>query len=387
MPQMSPKPLKAITEITSGFAFKSDLFSQSEGIPLIRIRDVVRGFTETKYTGDYQTRYLIHKGDLLIGMDGEFNVGIWPGPDALLNQRVCRLSPNPKCLDIKYLYYFLPKALKEIERQTAFVTVKHLSTKQIGDIDIPLPPLDEQKRIAAILDKADAIRRKRQQAMELADEFLRAVFLDMFGDPVTNPKGWDEVPLKKLLTNIETGWSPNCEARPAEHGEVGVLKLGAITPCFFSPNENKALPSGVQAPLGKLVHNGDLLFSRKNTHALVAACAIVKGVTSPLVFPDLMFRLVPNTEKVLPEYLWGLLVSPYRKKVQELASGAAASMPNISQGRLKEIIAPCPAIKIQEQYSSVMNKFFSQKKQFELGFDLKSELFSSLQHRYFTGKL
>ena len=62
---------------------------------------------------------------------------------------------------------------------------------EVERIEIPLPPLAEQKRIAAILDKADAIRRKRQQAIQLADDFLRAVFLDMFGDPVTNPKGWE----------------------------------------------------------------------------------------------------------------------------------------------------------------------------------------------------
>src|SRR5262249_27465463 len=104
------------------------------------------------------------------------------GGPALLNQRVCRLEPFNDKLNPNFLLYLLNRKLKEIEDSTPFATVKHLSTKTIYDIEVFLPPLPEQKRIAAILDKADAIRRKRREAMKLTDELLRSVFLDMFGD-------------------------------------------------------------------------------------------------------------------------------------------------------------------------------------------------------------
>ena len=84
-------------------------------------------------------------------------------------------------------------------------TVAIVSKSKFEELQIPLPPLEEQKRIAAILDKADAIRRKRQQAIQLADDFLRSVFLDMFGDPVTNPKGWEVKHLGDCLDFLTSG--------------------------------------------------------------------------------------------------------------------------------------------------------------------------------------
>jgi len=129
-------------EILSGFAFESQRFNGDIGTPLIRIRDVGRDFSETYYDGDFDTKFLIQVGDLLVAMDGEFRVSEWKGANALLNQRVCKVTPrNTKKLDKRYLLYFLPFELKKIEDRTAFVTVKHLSVKDINSISIPLPPL------------------------------------------------------------------------------------------------------------------------------------------------------------------------------------------------------------------------------------------------------
>ena len=123
--------LEKFTKITSGFAFKSGEFSESRGIPIVRIRDVKRGYTETYYTGEYDPAYIVENGDILIGMDGEFNAAKWRGGKAVLNQRVCRIEADESKLNQVYLYYFLPKPLKKIENQTPSVTVKHLSVKKI----------------------------------------------------------------------------------------------------------------------------------------------------------------------------------------------------------------------------------------------------------------
>ncbi len=214
---MKLSKLGNLTTVLSGFAFKSELFGQTGGMPLVRIRDVVRGKSETNYGGPYEDRYIVQNGDMLIGMDGEFNLARWQGGPALLNQRVCKIRSSSDRLDDGYLFWYLPKALKSIEDKTPYVTVKHLSVRDLADIEIPIPfpddprrSLAEQKRIAAILDKADAIRRRRQEAARLADTLIPSVFYEMFGDPVLNRKGWPTRPLGEMLdfmTSGSRGWA------------------------------------------------------------------------------------------------------------------------------------------------------------------------------------
>ena len=136
-----------------------------------------------------QEEYIVSKDDLLIGMDGEFNIAKWGETPALLNQRVCRLFPTSE-VDKNYLFYFMPSALKRIEEKTPFVTVKHLSAKELNKVKVPLPPLDEQRRIAAVLDKISGLIAKRREQLDKLDELVKARFVEMFGDPVLNPMDW-----------------------------------------------------------------------------------------------------------------------------------------------------------------------------------------------------
>lgn len=120
---MRPWPtarLANLTNVLSGFAFDSEGFADSNGLPLVRIRDVLRGETSTCFTGSFDPRYVVDNGDILIGMDGEFNRARWRGGKALLNQRVCKISSSSRELDDSYLYHFLPSALKAIENVTPF---------------------------------------------------------------------------------------------------------------------------------------------------------------------------------------------------------------------------------------------------------------------------
>ena len=146
------RKLGDVLEIQNGYAFNSKAFSSSEGMPLIRIRDLKVGTeTETRFTGSYDEKYVVKAGDLLIGMDGEFGCYEWKGNPALLNQRVCRLQGFTSDLVPRFLFYGLNTYLKAIEDVTGYATVKHLSSKQILDIGFPLPPLAEQRRIASKL--------------------------------------------------------------------------------------------------------------------------------------------------------------------------------------------------------------------------------------------
>lgn len=138
--------MKELISIQSGFAFESSLFNDNNGFPLIRIRDIKTNSSKTKYNGEVKKDFIVKNGDLIIGMDGEFNTVIWKGGDALLNQRVCRITEYKDCLK-EYISRMLQKPLQEIEDETIAVTVKHISVKQIYDIEIPLPPLEIQEQI------------------------------------------------------------------------------------------------------------------------------------------------------------------------------------------------------------------------------------------------
>lgn len=145
--------IKDVVKIQNGYAFKSANFNnEGQGFPLLRIRDILNGTTKTYFDGDYPEEYVVEKEDLLIGMDGDFNSDLWKGEKILLNQRVCRLFPNEKYLLKKFLAYGIGGYLEKINENTSSTTVKHLSSKSIGQIPFPLPPLQEQKRIVAKLD-------------------------------------------------------------------------------------------------------------------------------------------------------------------------------------------------------------------------------------------
>ena len=146
-------PLLDVASVLNGAPFDSSLFSSTAGMPLIRIRDVIAGNTNTYYAGAYEDTYLVQQGDLLVGMDGDFNSGFWGSSTALLNQRVCKISPDEGFYDKRLLAYALPGYLAAINANTPSVTVKHLSSKTIGEIGLPLPARAEQTRIVAKLEE------------------------------------------------------------------------------------------------------------------------------------------------------------------------------------------------------------------------------------------
>ena len=143
------RKLTELCDIQYGYAFDSAGFTEDSSYPpIVRIRDVKRGYSETYYSGEYPEEYVLRAGDLLVGMDGEFNIARWKSRDALLNQRVCKIIAK-EGTDEEYLRFALSKALKEIENRTAFVTVKHLSAKELNKLELQLPALPEQERISS----------------------------------------------------------------------------------------------------------------------------------------------------------------------------------------------------------------------------------------------
>lgn len=145
--------LGEIAFILNGFAFASTRFTKGEGVPLMRIRDISNNATDSFYVGDYDPVYLVNTGELVVGMDGDFNCAFWKGELALLNQRVCKITVKDGSYNLKFLSYVLPGYLSEINKETSSVTVKHLSSNTVAQIPLPLPPVAEQQRIVEKIEE------------------------------------------------------------------------------------------------------------------------------------------------------------------------------------------------------------------------------------------
>lgn len=143
-----------VANVLNGFAFRSSFFTKSEGVPLLRIRDVGQSATDACYSGPFDDTYLVCSGELVVGMDGDFRAARWSGPDAVLNQRVCKLTVRHTDLyDPGFLAYVIQGYLDAINARTSAVTVKHLSSRTVQDIPLPLPPRNEQRRIVAAIEE------------------------------------------------------------------------------------------------------------------------------------------------------------------------------------------------------------------------------------------
>ena len=303
------------------------------------------------------------------------------------NQGFKSFIPDSRRLDSKYLYHYLSTETALLNHMGSGSTFSEISGAVTRRIPIPLPPLDVQKKIAAVLDKADELRRLRQQAIAKLDDLAQSVFLDMFGDPVTNPKGWEVVPLGLVVPSIENGHSPVCADGPRRNG-WGVLKLSAVTGGKFRQTENKALLDDVTVNVSNEVHVDDLLMTRKNTYDKVGQCAFVFETESKLLLPDTIFRLIADQERVSNTYLWSLLnLSSFRPRVAALASGSAGSMPNISKERLRKLQVPIPPMARQQEYGRAANHLHSLGTDYQRSASVERLLIASLTQRAFRGDL
>lgn len=263
------------------------------------------------------------------------------------------------------------------------------SPAQVAEIVIPFPPLDDQIRIAHLLGKVEGLIAQRKQHLQQLDELLKSVFLEMFGDPVRNERGWDIHPCEKAVLDISSGTSYGGEDRAfASHDEVGVLKISAVTKGTFDPTEFKVVnPAQIKKSL-RFVKRGDFLFSRANTVELVAACCVVPQDYSQLFLPDKLWVLTLNPELINAQFFNYLLKNErYRDTVRNLASGGHDSMLNISMKKFMTLDVPCPPAGIQNNFSIVVEKIEGIKFRYQQSLSELEALYGALSQQAFKGEL
>lgn len=319
--------LSRLLKIQSGFAFKSDRFNETEGFPIIRIRDIKPNKTTTRYTGTYDAKYIVHNGDLIIGMDGEFNSIIWTGGEALLNQRVCRLHSFEGCLK-EFVALLIPKALKDIENKTYAVTVKHISAKQILDIEIPLPPLEVQREIVA---EIGGYQRVIDGAQAVIDNYRPQIVVD--------PE-WPVKELSEVSVRITDGThtTPN-------YTDSGVPFL-RVTDITKSNTSKKFISEEEHRKLIKRCHpqKGDILYSKNGT---IGIAKVVDWEGDFSIFVSLAL-IKPRRELVDSHYLECFLNSDaaYEQATSRSKSGTVTNLHLVD---IKTIQIPLPSLTKQQE--------------------------------------
>lgn len=345
-------------------------------------------FKKQVFSRDTSGYKLVSAGDFAyatIHLD-EGSIGIAP-ESALISPMYTAFSVDTELVDPRYLIRYLksPKALATYDRMGSGSVHRRRSIPfaTLAKFRLPLPPLDEQRRIADILDRASSAVGTATQRLDATQRVVLSVW-----EASSASQANDNHVLGELLAGIDSGWSPKCEARSAVAGEAGVLKLSAVTGGRWRPQENKALTS--EAPREKdRVSLGDVLMTRKNTPELVGDVAYVDELPVNVFLPDLIFRLrVANPSTVRPEFLAFLLGSPrVSQQIRALAGGSAKSMSNISQARLKQLALHIPPVEAQDDYIRLLNLQREIVAVANRAVSTAVELHDSLVHRAFKGEL
>lgn len=229
--------------IIPGFPFNSRLFNtEGEGLPLIRIRDLLKSKIETYFNGEYSYDFVISEGDILIGMDGDFHIVRWSNKKkALLNQRIMKVAQKEGALiDINYFYYFLFPLLQKVWDRTTATTVKHLSTYDISEAFEIFPSITQQRQIATILSTADAVIEKTQAAIAKYKAIKQGMLQDLFTRGIDTVTGklrpsYQEAP--ELYKESKLGWIPRYWEEE-RLGNRAVIEYGKSQKAVVSINGN-----------------------------------------------------------------------------------------------------------------------------------------------------
>ncbi|WP_342609202.1 restriction endonuclease subunit S [Vibrio tritonius] len=303
------------------------------------------------------------------------------------------LRANPEVLDSNYLFYMVwNNAFRFLgeKSMSGAAGQKRVSTDFLKQFEIPLPPLAEQKRIAAILDKADAIRQKRQQAIKLADEFLRSVFLEMFGDPVTNPKGWEVKPFGDVI-DILTDYHANGSYKTLNENVTLLDEPDYAYMVRTTDLEKQSYTDGVKyidqhayEHLSKSkVYGGEIIINKIGSAGAVYLMPFLNRPVS-LAMNQFMIRCIDG--QLNEFYYYQLKTSAGEKEISKRVQGAVTK--TITKNAVRDIPIVCPPLKEQEKFVAIANSF-SQKAilAFNNISNTESELFNSLSQKAFSGQL
>lgn len=382
-----------VCEVIGGYAFKSDNFKH-EGIPLLRISNIVNN--EISFKEDCVCiednnlinleKFKVIKGDVLVALSGATTgkFGEYTLDDfSYLNQRVGLIRTSDK-MNQKYLLFYLNILKAKIEQIAQGAAQPNISTNEIENLEIPLPPLATQKRIAEILDAADELRRKDQELLKKYDELAQAIFIDMFGDPVKNEKGWErQIATKYYEVRGRVGWKGYKKTDLRQKGAI-VIGASHVTNTGYIDLSNPVYLSEekfIESP-EIVVQKNDLIFvQRGNTIGKIGLVRddIAKATINPVV---LIFR----PKDVNPFFLLYLILNKEQNR-EFVSSNSGSAQPMITQEFMRNYyLINVPKV-LQDKFGTNIKIIENQKNKAENSLIKSESLFNSLIQKAFNGEL
>ena len=370
------KNFVSVSDVLYGYPFESSLFSEdSNNIPLIRIRDVKPAKASTYYSGQIIEDYRIRKGDILVGMDGEFNLGRWNDRDGLLNQRVLKMKGKDGiCLD-GYLFHYMGPVFKKIEKETAGGSVKHLSAKAINQITIPVPSLNEQEVIVDILDTfTSSIDNLKQQIAQRRKQY------EYYRCCLFSTEKWDEIKIGELTKVFscprvfKDQWQDS--GVPFwRSSDIMSYHNGVINPrgeVFISQSLYDELSSKSDK-----IKEGDILVTGGGSIGI----PYLKRDNNPLFVKDADLICIQKCSSIVPKYLYHYFLSTdFKLYLKKITHDATIAHYTINQ--IKDTPIPLPPISEQQRIVDILDKFETSIQNLEAQLSQREK-----QYEYYRNKL
>lgn len=301
---------------------------------------------------------------------------------AVFASYLIRVRPDRREVEPRYLawYFQTPDYWRQISSSASGTAQPGVNATKLKAVSVPTPPLPEQRRIADLLDKADAIRRKRKEAIALTEELLRSAFLEMFGDPVTNPKGWEVKPLGELTELIDYGVTASATTASLGPKFLRITDIqdnrvdwGAVPYCECDTNT---------AARARLMP-GDIVFAR--TGATTGKSFWIRHCPENAVFASYLIRVRP-ARRLTSGYLSEFFQSAgYWSQILSMAEGAA--QPGVNASKLANLKVPVPPIDRQRELDGLLTRIARLQESSEAALGSAESLFSSLVAASFRGEL
>ncbi|MEQ8407024.1 MAG: restriction endonuclease subunit S [Gammaproteobacteria bacterium] len=373
-------PFGSICTLQNGRAFKSSEWSD-QGTPIIRIQNLNNESKPFNYCNfEVEARFQVNSGDLLFSWSGtpgtSFGAFFWNRGKGFLNQHIFRVDVDEKATDKDYLRHAINSKLSMIiEQAHGGVGLKHITKGKLEAIEIYYPDLPTQKHIAAILNKADAIRRKRLQAIDLADQFLQSVYLNMFETSTTDATN------KAQLGNLVAIDAPMVDPRDEQY--LDMLHIGSDRIEKGTGKLLEAITAREEGLISKkfLFDENYVLYSKIRPY--LKKCALAQG--TGLCSAD-MYPIRPLEGKITREFLWRLLLSDEFTRYTE-SLPTRANIPKLNRKELEAFEFVNPDYEKQQQFSEIVRALNSSLVKFESSANLADQAFSALSQRAFSGEL
>ena len=287
-----------------------------------------------------------------------------------------------------YLQYMIntPQVRHDIEGQTTGTTRKRITRKKLEKLKIPLPPLAEQQKIAAILDAADQLRQKNQQLIDHYSQLSQSLFLDMFGDPVTNPMGWGTIKLE-AIADIASGVTKGRKLKSENVFEIPYMRVANVQAGYLNLDEVKTVPGTKEDVIKYSLKKGDVLLTEGGDPDKLGRGTVWGEEIENCIHQNHIFRVRLTCDKSTPVYLSWLCGSEYGKRYFLKSGKQTTGIASINKTQLKRFPVLRPPIELQNQFAQHIEKIEQQKQQAQASLEKSEALFNSLLQRAFKGEL